>query len=280
MRNKRVAALLVAALPFVSAAQARAEAPVWKEGWLSGLEFSLAPNYYRAQGPYMGLQRADAAIGVGYSFAPWLKLQTKLHVGHTHFSFRDYGVSEGTTLSGDVSGSADVSVEFGLSSSWRVWKGLSLEGFANYEVIPYRPNFTINGATLDSPLGVLDVTDYARQHAGLDYRFDKLNVGAGASWRLGRWIPRLRISYLRLSGSFRARLDSDAAGLVAIFGYDARKAPDLLDRTIDAVAFAPGLTVELPRGLAIDLEVSTTPVGDSWFFTGTVGLVWRPKRPW
>ncbi len=237
--------------------------------WVS---LQLDYNGRRMSDHRMSLERHDAALGVAFYPLPWLSLFARAHAGHTAFSFK-YGMSDGFDLASSQS-NGDFSLEGGLRVGLVSWKILSLDAFASYEITPYWPRFRIDSAKLNTPLGPYDATDFCRQHADFRYNLSQLNAGLTLHVRLWRFIPRLSVQYQRLAATFDPRLDSEAAATIGLFGFDQEQAKNDLSGVKHVPAISPGLTVALPRGFALDLELTTVPTGSSNFLTGRVGVTW------
>jgi len=268
--------LLTASLIILTPATAAADAPHALIGgnyagrhWLA---LQLDYNGRQISNSEMKLERHDAALGVAFYPLPWLSLFTKAHFGHTDFSF-NYGLAKGFALASKTS-NEDFSLEGGLRIGVVAWKILSLDVFGSYEITPYEPRFRIGSAKLDTPFGSFDSTEFCRRHADFRYNLSQLNAGATLYVRLWRFVPRFAVQYQRIAATFDPRLDQEATDTIGLFGFDPKEAKDDLSGVMHIPAISPGLAVELPYGLAVDLEMTTTPTAASNFMTGRVGISW------
>ncbi len=273
--NKVIGLLTALTVMAPLAAEAQAPLPALIGGDSAGrrrLTLQLDYNGRRLGDPRMELRRHDAALGAAFHPLPWLNLFARAHFGRTDFSF-NYGMSEGFDLASKVSND-DFSLEGGLRIGLVSWKILSLDVFASYEIMPYRPRFRIDSAKLGTPFGPYDATDFCRQHADFRYDLSQLNVGVTLHARIWRFIPRLAVQYQRLAATFDPLLDEEAAATIGLFGFDREKARNDLSGVKHVPAVSPGLTVELPYGFALDLEITTTPTEASNYLTGCAGVSW------
>ena len=236
------------------------------------LTLRLDYNHRKLSDGEMSLFRNDAALTVGFYPLPWLHLFTGAHFGHTDFAFK-YDLSDGFDLASSVAND-DVSVEAGLRIGVAQWRGLAVDVYASYEITPYYPRFGIRSAELGTPFGRFDATEYTRDHADFRYNLSQLNAGISVRYRIWRFIPRLGFQYQRLAASFEPRLDAEAAGTIGLFGFDQDEAREDLSGVMHIPSISPGLTVELPYGLALDVEVSIVPTDRSDFLTVRAGVVW------
>jgi len=275
MKRRLSSAMTLAVITFPTVICAAEPEKSPEEAGFRRLTISLGSNYRSAIADDMALRRVDATIGVNGSPWPWLTASVKLHLGRTYLSFA-YDIAKDVSMSGKTYAPTDVSLEAGVAVKVLTYKRLTLHTYASYEAIPGTPSFKIDEVKMDSPFGQHDVTDYCREHADFRYHLSKLDIGAGGSLKLGRFVPRLTIAYQRLSASFDPRLDRQAEDLISLFGYDAKKDTLVLSSSKDVLAVIPGLTINLPANLAVDLELTTTPMPSSKFFTVGLSLSWSP----
>jgi hypothetical protein len=275
MKSGLLSAMTLAAVIFPTIICAAEPEKAQEEAGFKRLSLSLGSNYRSAIADDMALRRVDATIGVSGSPWPWLAAFVKLHLGRTYLSF-SYDIAKDASMSGKAYAPTDVSLEVGVAAKVFTYKRLALHTYASYEAIPGNPSFKIDEVKMNSPFGLHDATDYCREHADFRYHLSKLDIGAGGSLKFGRFVPRLTIAYQRLSASFDPRLDRQAEDLISLFGYDAKKDTLILSSSKDVLAVIPGLTVKLPANLAIDMELATTPMPTSKFFTVGLYLSWSP----
>lgn len=264
-------AVLILTAPLTAAAQVP-DTIIGASGDRQWLLLRLDYNHRKLTDDRMSLFRNDAAITAGFYPLPWLLLYGGAHFGRTDFSFR-YDMTDGFDLASTVAND-DVSLEAGLRIGIVQWRGLGLDVFASYEITPYQPRFDIKSARLGTPFGQFDVTDFTREHADFRYNLSQLNAGISVRYRIWRFVPRLGFQYQRLSATFDPRLDEEAAETIGLFGFDQDKAKDDLSGIMHIPAISPGLTVELPFGLALDAEFSIVPTDRSDFLTVRAGLCW------
>jgi len=212
------------------------------------------------------------SVGATFYALPWLGIFAKGHFGRTDFSFK-YKLSKGFDPKSDLA-NEDGPIEAGLRAGIVTWKALTLDIFAGYEITPYRPNFRINSAKLNTPFGPYDCTEFCRRHADFRYNPSQLNADATLHVRLWRFVPRLGPQYQRLAAVFDPRLDQEATDTIGLSGSEPEKAGAELSGIKHIPAVSPGLTVELPYGLALDAEMTFVPTEISNFMTVRTGAAW------